>query len=120
MMASSVSAPTAETATPTLSLPSNDTATVMVPNSSTSMNLTLSTMDKISCFCDPGTTTSSAIICNNLLQEVILKLVKNTKAKAYEGFNKGYDEGQFLNSGNGLERENNVFEMLRKEDEEKA
>ena len=124
MTASSVSATTTKTATLTLSSPSNDIATVMVLNSSTSTNLTLNTMDKIGRFCNPGTTTSSAIICNVLLQEVILKLVENAKAKAYEegrneGFNEGYDKGQFLNSGNGLKRENDAFEMLRKEDEKK-
>ena len=101
---------------------------INMPGPGSSRIPTLSTMAKISCFCNPigcfcnpSTTTSSATICNDLLRQVILTLAENAKAKAYEeGFNEGYDEGQFLNSGNGLETENNTFKMLRKEDKEKA
>src|ERR1700733_7350908 len=82
---------------------------ISMPGPGSSRIPTLSTMAKISCFCNPSTTTSSATICNDLLRQVILTLAENAKAKAYEeGFNEGYDEGQFLNSGNGLETENNT------------
>ena len=52
----------------------------------------------------------------------ILELLENAKARAFdngkkEGYYKGYEEGSYLASEN---KENNVFEVLRKEDEEKV
>ena len=149
MTASSASAPLAKIASPTLSSPSNDAATVTVPNarlyttaqsttdnaellantvppnnmqSSTSTMPTLSTMDEIGRFCNPMTAKSTAIVCNSLLWTVLLELLENAKARAFddgkkEGYYEGYEEGSYLASEN---KENDVFEVLRKEDEEKV
>jgi hypothetical protein len=83
---------------------------------------TLSTRAEIGRFCNPTTATSTAIICNTLLCSVILELLENTKVKAFDegrnkGYYEGYEEGRYLASEG---EQNDIFETLRKEDEEKA
>jgi hypothetical protein len=79
-------------------------------------------MDEIGRFCNPTTARSTAIVCNSLLRTVMLELLENAKARAFdegkkEGYYEGYEEGRYLASE---DEQNNVFETLRKEDEEKA
>ena len=83
---------------------------------------TLSTMAEIGHFCNPTTAMSTAVVCNALLQTVMLKLLEDVKTRSFdegkkEGYYKGYEEGSYLASEN---TENDIFEMLRKEDKEKA
>ena len=61
--------------------------------------LTLLTRPKIGQFCNPATAKSSAIIHNNILRTVILKLIENAKVRAFdkgkkEGYEAGYKEGR--------------------------
>jgi hypothetical protein len=58
---------------------------------------TLSTFAEIGRFCNPITTTSTAVICNATLQSVIQELLENARTKAFNtGRKEGYDEARHL------------------------
>jgi hypothetical protein len=58
---------------------------------------TLSTFAEIGRFCNPVTTTSTAVICNTSLRSVIQELLENARTKAFNtGRKEGYDEGRYL------------------------
>jgi hypothetical protein len=93
-----------------------------VPSTTTATLPTLLTMPEIGRFCNPATAKSSAVVHNDILRTVILELIENAKARAFdegktEGYQEGYEEGRFLASE---DEQNDVFETLRREDEEKA
>ena len=93
-----------------------------VPNTTTAALPTLLTIPEIGRFCNPATTKSTAIVHNDILRTVILELIENAKVRAFdegkkEGYEEGYEEGKYLA---GEDEQNNVFETLRREDEEQA
>jgi hypothetical protein len=58
---------------------------------------TLSTFAEIGRFCNPVTTTSTAVICNASLRSVIQELLENARTKAFNtGRKEGYNEGRYL------------------------
>ena len=70
---------------------------------------TLSTMPEIGRFCNPTTATSTAVICNDLLQSVIMKLLEDAKAKALED---GKKQARKEELENKKEEEKRAYQMV--------
>jgi hypothetical protein len=76
-------------------------------------------MPEIGCFCNPTTATSTAVICNDLLWSVIIKLLVDAKIKASnegrkKGYSDGYEEGRYLASEDKEKACNATFEEGKK------
>ena len=125
MTVPSTPAPTATTATspkpPGNTIPPASTETLDSAGHMSTVPMLL-TIPEIGQFCNPTTARSSAIIFNDLLRTTILELIENAKTKAFEegrreGYYEGYEEGRYLANE---DEQCDIFETLRKEDEEKA
>src|ERR1700733_6977261 len=82
---------------------------------------TLSTFAEIGRFCNPVTTTTTAVICNALLRSVIQELLENARTKAFDAGRKdGYDEGRYLANEDEEKVRSTTLEEGRREGYEKG